>query len=605
MRSILPELVGASAARHMVPCEASYGAGLASISGFVSALRDSHGSKAKQLLYVNKRCCACNVASNLINDLHEQLWAYQQRTLRHSSFRAAVSGVRCFPAFVLFLTKASSQSATGADGAPDDRADICRLLRTAVLSAWKADVPDGFLRSTAAEPQDGDKHESGAARRAGHQLKHTREALPQGLPSNGTADAAGRRSTAVIKALASAPASGERCRQAARSRQTVSSEKRMAWHSAPSPCSGPKATAADESVDAAASLRPTTQGLAESAQDTSSRRAASPAAADLLQETGRSWAATARLCRSPAQQPKLSHTYLHQVAAALQCSQPATCPQFAGRPQTGRAKGQQVRGLLEEILNEGSATERLLQPAARASVAEDRQHFMETELEAGPGAAEIVRSARHAPAGPAAAKKRGRRASWPAMPPPKRRAIHKNLPASMRTAAPAHVASSPMISISPVTLDEQRKHAQPAAVCQRAVTNDGTDTSSKHSRPIHDMHGWRHRKQCQPEPLPELKTASPHSHHSGQQPPLAEPIENEHQAPAVPRPFDALLATWQNPCIGRNAAEQYVLQLSDLAPSLAYLAVPQAVDRTDFMRACVLQQVRTASMCSHGTASSQ
>ncbi len=608
MHGALSTLVGASAARQMLPCEASDAAGIASISGFISAPRESFGSKAYQLLYVNKRCCACDVASNLINDLHSQLLVCQERgqdQLEHSNSKAAGSGVMCFPAFVLFLTDAPSQPATGVDGAPADHAALLRLLRKAVLSVWKADVPDSFLRSAAAQPNDGGKQERGAAGWRGDPSEPTPEDLQRGLPK-ATTDAVRRLGVADVQKHTSANVSDRWSRPLALRRQVVSSEKRIAWHGGPSRCRAPNTTAADELGDAAASLPQTAQGPARPAEDTSFHRAASPAAADLPHGSDRTWAATARLCLSPAQQPKLSNICMRQDAAAPQCSLPATAPreQFASRSQLGTPGSQpmRARGLLQEVLYDAGETERLLHPAAQATAAQEWQQSTEMDIEPGPGAAEMVRSALHAPAGPAATKKRGRRASWPSVFPPKRRAVHKNLPISMRTAAPAHVASLPMTVSTSCTLGEPRKHARPAAVRENAVTKDRTDSIRKESYTVHNTHGWRQRKQRQPEQSSRMQVASAPSHCSGLHA-AVEPSMNTNQQPAAQQPLGALFAAWQNPCISRNDAEQDVLQLSDLTPGLAYLAVPQAVDRADFMRARVLQQVRSKPISPHDTVS--
>ncbi len=611
MYSVLPTLLGAAAARQMLPCEASDAAGLSSISGYISALQDSHSLKAHQLLYLNKRCCACDAASNLINDLHEQLLARQNRGQDRHHVRnstAPARGVQCFPAFVLFLNYAAPQPATGADGAPDDLTALLRLVRTAVLSAWKADVPDSFLRSAAAQPRDSGKQEPGAARRIGYPSEPTPENLPQALPGKATTAVDRKRGAGDIQTRASATVSDHWSRPLAQRRQLMSSEKRLPWHSEPLRCLGRDATGAEEAGDAAASLWQRTQGPPMSpAQDALCQRAANPVAVDLPQDSGRTWAATARLCLSPAQQAKPSNTCMRQNAAAPQCSLPATAvgEHLASRSQLGTPDIQPTRahGLLEEVLTEDSATERLLHSAARASVAEDRQQHITRDNEARPGAAEVVRPASPAPAGPAATKKRRRRASWPSMPPPKRRAVHKNLPVSMRTAAPAHVASLPTTASTSLTLNEQRKHAQPADSREYAVTKDGTSKIGKQSHTLHNTHGWRQRKRGQPEPSSRARVASAPSHYSGLHA-SAKPSEDERRQSAAPQPLDALFAAWHNPCIGRNDAEQDVLQLSDLAPGLAYLVVPQAVDRASFMRARVLQQVRLKPPSPYDTVSS-
>ena len=574
MYSVLAMVFGAGAAQQMLPCEASDAAGVTSISGFVSALQNGHGSKAHQLLYVNNRYCACDAASDLIDDLHERLLAFQhhgQDRLRDSDFKAAASGVRRFPAVVLsFTTHAASQSGTGADGAPDDRKALLRLLREALLSAWKDDVPDSFLQGTAGQRQVVGKQGRRAARRVGDPSEHALKNLSQGLPGKLTADTCRGYGAAGVPKCASVTVSDRRCRPLAPKRQLMSSEKRLAWHSGRSRCLSRHAMAADEPDDAAASLLQRAQWPNRPAQDTSFQRPASPAV-DLPQDGGCIWASTARLCLSPAHQPKLNCSHLRQDAAAPQCSLPATAVRELRRSRSqSRAAGSQsmrTHELLEEVLTEDSATERLLRSAADAVAAEGRQQCTEMATESGSGAAAARRSASYAPAGSAATKKRGRRASWPSMAPRKRRAVHRNLPVGLRTVAPAHVASLPVTTSTSVRLGKQRKHAQISDVCENAPTRDATGNIGEQSHTLHDAHGWRQCKQRQAEP--------------------------PHQQPAAPQPLNAILAAWQNPCIGRDAAEQDVLQLSDLAPGLAYLTIPQAVDRAGFMRARVLQQVRS------------
>ena len=593
----------------MLPCDISNAANTCSICGYISALQDSHDSKAHQLLYVNQCCGTFDTASRLINDLHQDLLARQTSGHHRSASekRPAVRSTKAFPAFLIFIKCPESPLASSSDGALGVERDVLLcLLRTALFSAWKADIPDDFLQSGIAQPQERTPHASVAAVRDERQRSnlprqqpHSQaEAAKAALPSN-LQHADARK---AMQSQASAPAGDARRRGPRAGRQLISSEKRMAWHSAPARTSARCMAAFDQIT--AAPLQPRRSVLPDG--DTAVPQAAAASTADAPAAGSSTWAEVARLWLSPSAQRVIAKQRdaaergaAVPLSAALQ--DPTSCLSAAGR------RGE----LLAMLLNEEDLTERVL----RSSKLSDHQGI-------GPP---------HSQPAHAAAKKRGRRGSWPPLPAAKRRAVHRNPASSLQAtivdlptsllgscSGPGGTSRQPDIAERRQTLtlpDASREAAANGATCEADSAN------------VVQALGWRQRKPGRPEEasrdaaspgtcgtLPthvagtehkcKLRTLNPSRQeqrgelasapssdgapHSVAEPPVTEESAGTWKKP----PLDALLAAWRNPCIGPSAAVHGVLQLGDLAPGLAYLTVPQSVNQASFRRARVLQQVR-------------
>ena len=627
----------------MLPCEANGAAG--SISGYISGLFDSHGSKAHQLLYLNKRCGACHAADKLVNELHAQLLACQgsgQDQSRRGDARAAVGNVTRFPAFVILLTCTASTPAFGTDSASEDCATLLRLLRGAVLSAWKADVPDSFTWRVRTQPLSG----IGKQGEAPNWLSRSSVAAtgqPARRPASAPPVSTVLRCSAGNKQMqGKKPAAGRGLKPPVLRRQLIASEKRMAGHSAPVQRAATHDTAADQPGATAAALPHGACAPATLAEDILPRTGLGSAAARLPRGSC-TWAATARLCLSPAQQQHAGDNTVREDFTALNDLMPAKTAwdQFASRMTDSEDVCRRPRphGSLREPTTADSTVEQLLHSADQATDQEDRRRRVHLDLASRLLTAAPLRTSGHAAENSAAGKKRGRRASWPAMPQRKRRAVHKNPAESLRTSDACPPAGFPVEGSSPehlrvqqdLTTGPQTAGSDQDCVYAAAVAGSSTRVE-RSSTTLHGAYRWRQSKLAQPERVSSVlgpttakhtlhrddATAEPQSdfgastrHMPSQWAGLAsaptrcgaprstaELSEDSRQplAAAQPlaeaQPFTSLLTAWQNPCIGYRAAERGVLQLGDLTPGLAYLTVPQAVERADFMRARVLQQVR-------------
>ena len=635
VHSVLPLIIAAEAAQRMLPCEISNAAGTCSISGYISAPEDSHGSKAHQLLYLNQRCDSFTAASRLINDLHQQLLASQASGHHQNAggtAAPAVGSTKSFPAFLIFIRCPEALIASESDdNSGVERDALLRLLRTAVLSSWRADVADSSLQSPAARPKQSAWHASHAADRnqrpgpTRQQPRSRTEMVETMLPSSLQYAGAGR----AMHSLVSAPAGDAGRKSAWPGWHRISSDKRMAWHSAPGCSSISGTTTADQPiVDAWQQLHETTSPVG----DTAVPQTARVSAADVSALWGSGSAGVARRSLAPSMQQRPSG---EQLIAAPQRSAGAmsAAPKHFITQSAGLSAACRGDELLAELLREDDLPQQVLRPARQADAHHtSQQHSAQAYATCAAPTAAAQRGSDAVPAR-ASPKKRGRRGSWPPSPPVKRRAVHRNPEGSLQVATTdlaaglhgtcstpgdssrhSHIAAWHLTQglpkftpnmVAPGATDgagnasvsralgwRQRKPIRiegAARVATSAARMNGTPpTVVAGKEELHELSSFiiSRSRGCEEPAAAPSKAGAPH--------PVAKQVEDSASDLDKARPLDALLSRWRNPCIGPTAARCGVLQLGDLAPGLTYLTVPQAVDRASFKRARVLQQVRQA-----------
>ena len=602
----------------MLPCE-SHAMGTCSITGYISQPWYGHGSKSHQLLYINNRCGDFDAASSLINGMHEKLSSCQAR--RQHSFaectaRRAVSSTKTFPAFLIFIKCSEPLVASTPDSAAGvERDAVLSLLRTAVMSAWRADIPDSFLHSAAAQPDEGARHARIAANRRERlesdlpvqQARFQAETANEKLPSKVQHAGAGEANNFH----ASAPAGLQGRRPYRPRRQLISSEQRMVWHSAPAFSSIGGASAINKSLTDA---RQQEHNMKIRGGDTALLQAGEVSEVDVDGINGSSWAEVAGRTLPP---PPKQRLIAEQRCTSAQTSAVLTSAASAYPTQLAKCCGARHTGgeLLAALIYEGDP----LQQAPRLENQPTAQGTMQPQCQPLYGADVVPIAAKQcdvdAVPAVAASRKRGRRGSWPPSPPPKRRAVRRNPAASLQGSG-----SSPRGFSRQPNVIASRTHALPDAGRTVAATEA---LKCEQSISMSQALGWRQRKSFRPDGaytaaqsagirdtlkldirendhlLKRSTSCISQPQHCGK--PASVPgnmrepqraAEERTRQSTQSRPLDALLVAWHNPCIGSSADGRGVLQLGDLAPGLAHLTVPQAITWTSFSRARVLQQVR-------------